>query len=64
MIHLMVIDPSNRPRQHRRRGVATLADVHAAPRLVAYSDLPLPRLRELKVFLCATSSIATTRCCA
>lgn len=32
-------------------GVATLADVHAAPRLVAYSVELQPRLRELKAFL-------------
>ncbi len=31
--------------------VRTLADVRAAPRLVAYSDALLPRLRELKQFL-------------
>lgn len=32
-------------------GVVTLADVHAAPRLVAYSSELQPRLRELKTFL-------------
>ncbi|NMG74297.1 deoxyguanosinetriphosphate triphosphohydrolase [Aromatoleum diolicum] len=32
-------------------GIATLADVHRAPRLVAYSEALMPRLRELKGFL-------------
>jgi dGTPase len=31
--------------------ITTLADVHRAPRLVAYSEALLPRLRELKAFL-------------
>ena len=52
MIHLMVIDLIEQTRANiAADGVATLADVHAAPRLVAYSDALLPRLRELKVFL-------------
>ena len=52
MIHLMVIDLIEQTRANiAAEGVATLADVHAAPRLVAYSDALLPRLRELKVFL-------------
>ena len=52
MIHLMVIDLIEQTRANiAADGVATLADVHAAPRLVAYSDPLLPRLRELKVFL-------------
>ena len=52
MIHLMVIDLIEQTRANiAAEGVATLADVHAAPRLVAYSDPLLPRLRELKVFL-------------
>ncbi|WP_041656460.1 deoxyguanosinetriphosphate triphosphohydrolase [Azoarcus sp. KH32C] len=32
-------------------GIETLADVHRAPRLVAYSEAMQPRLRELKAFL-------------
>jgi len=52
MIHLMVIDLIEQTRANiAGEGVETLADVHAAPRLVAYSDALLPRLRELKVFL-------------
>ncbi|HRO38158.1 deoxyguanosinetriphosphate triphosphohydrolase [Thauera sp.] len=52
MIHLMVIDLIEQTRANiAAEGVGTLADVHAAPRLVAYSDALLPRLRELKVFL-------------
>ncbi|HPE03935.1 MAG TPA: deoxyguanosinetriphosphate triphosphohydrolase [Thauera sp.] len=52
MIHLMVIDLIEQTRANiAAEGVATLADVHAAPRLVAYSDALLPPLRELKVFL-------------
>ena len=52
MIHLMVIDLIEQTRANiAAEGVETLADVHAAPRLVAYSDALLPRLRELKVFL-------------
>ena len=52
MIHLMVIDLIEQTRANiAAEGVKTLADVHAAPRLVAYSDALLPRLRELKVFL-------------
>ena len=52
MIHLMVIDLIEQTRANiAAEGVETLADVHAAPRLVAYSDALLPPLRELKVFL-------------
>ena len=52
MIHLMVIDLIEQTRANiAAEGVETLADVHAAPRLVAYSDVLLARLRELKVFL-------------
>ena len=52
MIHLMVIDLIEQTRANiAAEGVKTLADVHAAPRLVAYSDALLPPLRELKVFL-------------
>ena len=52
MIHLMVIDLIEQTRANiAAEGVATRADVHAAPRLVAYSDALLPPLRELKVFL-------------
>jgi dGTPase len=52
MIHLMVIDLIEQTRANiAAAGVRTLADVHAAPRLVAYSDVLLPRLRELKLFL-------------
>ena len=52
MIHLMVIDLIEQTRANiAAEGVATLADVHAAPRLVAYSDALLQPLRELKVFL-------------
>ena len=52
MIHLMVIDLLEQTRANiAAAGVATLDDVRAAPRLVAYSDALLPRLRELKVFL-------------
>ncbi|WP_297359480.1 deoxyguanosinetriphosphate triphosphohydrolase [Thauera sp.] len=52
MIHLMVIDLIEQTRANiAAAGVRTLADVHAAPRLVAYSDALLPRLRELKLFL-------------
>ncbi|ATE61262.1 deoxyguanosinetriphosphate triphosphohydrolase [Thauera sinica] len=52
MIHTMVIDLIGQTRANiAAAGVHTLADVHAAGRLVAYSDELLPRLRELKVFL-------------
>ena len=52
MIHLMVIDLIEQTRANiAAERVETLADVHAAPRLVAYSDALLPRLRELKIFL-------------
>ncbi|HRP22545.1 MAG TPA: deoxyguanosinetriphosphate triphosphohydrolase [Thauera sp.] len=52
MIHLMVIDLLEQTRANiAAAGVASLDDVRAAPRLVAYSDVLLPRLRELKLFL-------------
>lgn len=52
MINQMVLDLSARTRENiAAAGVATLAEVRAAPRLVAYSDELLPRLRELKRFL-------------
>ena len=52
MIHLMVIDLLEQTRANiAAAGVATLDDVRSAPRLVAYSDDLLPRLRELKLFL-------------
>jgi dGTPase len=52
MIHLMVIDLIEQTRANiAAAGVETLADVHAGPRLVAYSDALLQPLRELKVFL-------------
>lgn len=52
MIHLMVIDLLEQTRANiAAAGVASLDDVRAAPRLVAYSDALLPRLRELKLFL-------------
>jgi len=52
MIHLMVIDLLEQTRANiAAAGVATLDDVRAAPRLVAYSEALLPRLRELKLFL-------------
>ncbi len=52
----LLAQPPRRGREQTRAniaaaGVATLDDVRAAPRLVAYSDALLPRLRELKVFL-------------
>jgi len=52
MIHLMVIDLLEQTRTNiAAAGVATLDDVRSAPRLVAYSEDLLPRLRELKLFL-------------
>lgn len=52
MIHAMVIDLLVQTRANiAAAGVATLADVHAAPRLAAYSEALLPRLHELKHFL-------------
>ena len=52
MIHLMVIDLLEQTRANiAAAAVASLADVRAAPRLVAYSEGLLPQLRELKVFL-------------
>src|SRR5690606_650814 len=52
MIHLMVIDLLGQTRANiAAAGVETLADVHAAPRLAAYSDALLPRLQVLKRFL-------------
>ena len=52
MINTMVLDLIAQTRTNiAARGIATLADVHGAPRLVAYSEALLPRLRELKLFL-------------
>jgi len=52
MINTMVLDLIARTRANiAAAGVAALADVHRAPRLVAYSDELLPQLRELKLFL-------------
>jgi dGTPase len=52
MIHAMVVDLIGQTRANiAAAGVETLADVHAAAPLVAYSAELLPRLRELKVFL-------------
>ena len=52
MIHLMVIDLLEQTRANiAAADVHTLDEVRAAPRLVAYSDALLPRLRELKLFL-------------
>ena len=52
MIHLMAIDLIEQTRANiGAAGVHTLDDVHAAPRLVAYSDALQQPLRELKVFL-------------
>ncbi len=52
MINQMVLALTARTRHNiAQAGVATLDDVRAAPRLVAYSDELLPRLRELKGFL-------------
>lgn len=52
MINAMALDLIATTRANvAAAGVASLADVQRAPRLVAYSDALLPRLRELKAFL-------------
>ena len=52
MINAMALDLIATTRANiAAAGVATLADVHRGPRLVAYSEDLLPRLRELKGFL-------------
>ncbi|PTD95908.1 deoxyguanosinetriphosphate triphosphohydrolase [Pseudothauera lacus] len=52
MINQMVLDLTARTRANiAAAGVGSLAEVRAAPRLVAYSDTLLPQLRELKTFL-------------
>jgi dGTPase len=52
MIHLMVIDLIEQTRGNiAGAGIQSLDDVRSAPRLVAYSDALMPRLRELKAFL-------------
>ena len=47
----------------RRHGVETLADVHAAPRLVAYGEALQEDLQACGCS-CASNSTGTTRCCA
>ena len=52
MINAMALDLIDKTRSNiAAAGIVTLADVHRAPRLVAYSDALLPQLRELKAFL-------------
>ncbi|NTV09391.1 MAG: deoxyguanosinetriphosphate triphosphohydrolase [Zoogloea sp.] len=52
MINLMAVDLITVTRENiAASGVRTLADVHAAPRLVAYSEALAPELHELKSFL-------------
>jgi len=52
MINLMALDLIHQTEANiRAHGVVILADVHAAPVLVAYSEPLLPALRELKAFL-------------
>ena len=52
MINAMALDLIATTRANiTTAGIASLADVHRAPRLVAYSEALLPRLRELKTFL-------------
>jgi len=52
MINAMALDLIDRTRSNiAAAGIVTLADVHRAPALVAYSDALLPQLRELKSFL-------------
>lgn len=52
MINLMAVDLIDQTRQNIvSAGVQTLDDVHAAPRLVAYSDTLRPSLNRLKAFL-------------
>lgn len=52
MVNSMALDLIGQTRSNiADAGIRSLDDVHAAPRLVSYSDAQLPRLRELKVFL-------------
>jgi len=52
MINMMAVDLIDQTRANiAAAGIASLGDVHAAPRLVAYSDSLLPELRVLKTFL-------------
>ena len=52
MINLMAVDLIEQTRANiAQAGVACLDEVHAAPRLVAYSAGLLPELRVLKAFL-------------
>lgn len=52
MINMMAVDLIEQTRANiAAAGVVSLDDVHAAPRLVAYSDAVLPELRVLKTFL-------------
>lgn len=52
MINLMAVDLIEQTRANiASAGVSTLADVHVAGRLVAYSEALLPELRILKTFL-------------
>lgn len=52
MINLMAVDLIEQTRSNiAAGGIASLDDVHRAPRLVAYSEAMLPELRALKVFL-------------
>lgn len=52
MINAMALDLIATTRANiEAAGVASLAEVHRAPRLVAYSEALLPQLRELKGFL-------------
>lgn len=52
MINLMTLDLIAQTKANiDAAGVVTLDDVHAAPRLAAYSDGLSPQLRELKIFL-------------
>jgi dGTPase len=52
MINLMALDLIGQTERNiRAHKIETLADVHRAPRLVAYSEPLLPALRELKAFL-------------
>lgn len=52
MINAMAVDLIEQTRANiAAAGVGSLADVHAAPRLLAYSDALLPDLRVLKTFL-------------
>ncbi|RTL35016.1 MAG: deoxyguanosinetriphosphate triphosphohydrolase [Rhodocyclaceae bacterium] len=52
MINMMAVDLIDQTRANiAAAGIVSLGDVHAAPRLVAYSDSLLPELRVLKTFL-------------